>query len=397
MKSNQVLGVICNNRMLSDANGDYWVSKQTYGDSFWIRYLAVFSVVRPICRVTKVNKVPDGWVKITLENVRPIPITGFEGIGQLIKVFSVLRKELLNSINIVDKVIVRGPTILSSVIQDWFMKNDTAYGIEVVSDPWDDFAKGSYKHKLRFFLQQFSYITFKMLVKNAYVISYVTSSYLQNKYPAKNAAFSTNYSSISLKSSDIVDQEIRVFPRGDIWHVGLIARLDTPHKGGDVLLRAVRKCLTAGAQLKCTIVGDGKELAVLKELALKLDIVDRVVFPGAVSTKSDVFKYLDSFDIFALPTRQEGLPRSVIEAMARGLPCLSTPIGGVPEIVNASELFELDNVDELAKRIINLIDNPDYCVLLSEQNLQKSQNYEETELEVRRNKLYSVLMDAPVK
>lgn len=42
MKSNQVLGVICNNRMLSDANGDYWVSKQTYGDSFWIRYLAVF-------------------------------------------------------------------------------------------------------------------------------------------------------------------------------------------------------------------------------------------------------------------------------------------------------------------------------------------------------------------
>ncbi|MBF8444714.1 hypothetical protein [Serratia ureilytica] len=118
MKSNQVLGVICNNRMLSDANGDYWVSKQTYGDSFWIRYLAVFSVVRPICRVTKVNKVPDGWVKITLENVKPIPITGFEGIGQLIKVFSVLRKELLNSINIVDKVIVRGPTILSSVIQD---------------------------------------------------------------------------------------------------------------------------------------------------------------------------------------------------------------------------------------------------------------------------------------
>ncbi|MCK3353797.1 glycosyltransferase, partial [Escherichia coli] len=86
---------------------------------------------------------------------------------------------------------------------------------------------------------------------------------------------------------------------------------------------------------------------------------------------------------------------SVIEAMARGLPCLSTPIGGVPEIVNASELFELDNVDELAKRIINLIDNPDYCVLLSEQNLQKSQNYEETELEVRRNKLYSVLMEAP--
>ncbi|MEX5715281.1 hypothetical protein IC615_13205 [Serratia ureilytica] len=94
-------------------------------------------------------------MKITLENVKPIPITGFEGIGQLIKVFSVLRKELLNSINIVDKVIVRGPTILSSVIQDWFMKNDTAYGIEVVSDPWDDFAKGSYKHKLRFFYSSF--------------------------------------------------------------------------------------------------------------------------------------------------------------------------------------------------------------------------------------------------
>ncbi|CAI1564060.1 glycosyltransferase [Serratia proteamaculans] len=396
MKNNQVLGVICNNRMLSDASGNYWVSKQTYGDSFWKRYLTVFSVVRPICRVSMVSEVPDGWVRITLKNVIPVPIPDFQGISQLLKNFSKLRASLLSALATVDKIIVRGPTILSSVIQDKFMANKTIYGIEVVSDPWDDFAKGSYNHKLRFFLQQFFYLSFKMLVKNAYVISYVTSNYLQKKYPAKNAEYSTNYSSISLKSTDIVDAAIDRFPRNNIWHIGLIARLDTPHKGGDILLKAIKKCLNDGVHIKCTIVGDGKELPVLKILAGQLELDESVIFPGAVSTKEEVFNYLDTFDIFALPTRQEGLPRSVIEAMARGLPCLSTPIGGVPEIVDENELFKLDDFTELATKIMKLIENPERCISLSEENLYKSKLYEETELENRRNKLYSVLLAAPI-
>ncbi|CAI0912541.1 glycosyltransferase family 4 protein [Serratia liquefaciens] len=396
MKNNQILGVICNNRMLSDTSGNYWVSKQTYGDNFWKRYLTIFSVVRPICRVTLVDNIPDGWVRITLDNVKPIPIPDFQGVGQLLKIFSKLRKELLSAIGLVDKIIIRGPTILSSVIQDKFLVPKTAYGIEVVSDPWDDFAKGSYNHKLRIFLQQFFYLTFKMLVKNAYVISYVTSNYLQKKYPAKNAEFSTNYSSISLTSSDIIDSGITCFPRSDVWHIGLIARLDTPHKGGDILLKSIKKCLDVGANVKCTIVGDGIELAVLKRLTQQLGIQKHVMFPGAVSTKDEVFAYLDSFDIFVLPTRQEGLPRSVIEAMARGLPCLSTPIGGVPEIVNENELFKLDDLDELAMKIMNLMDNPDYCTRLSQENLHKSKCFEEAELESRRNKLYSILLAAPM-
>ncbi|HHQ6617549.1 TPA: glycosyltransferase [Serratia fonticola] len=392
MKKTNSLGVICNNRMLTDSNGTFWVSKQTYGDAFWSRYLTIFSVVRPICRVTTVEVIPAGWVPITLKDVKPIAITGFEGINQLIKNSHRIRAELTKAIVSVDSLIVRGPTVLTSVIQDKFLNKNFLYGVEVVSDPWDDFAKGSYKHKLRFFLQHYYYHMFKLLIKNAYVASYVTESYLQNKYPALRSQYSTNYSSISLRVDDISKSSCRQFPNNEVWHIGLIARLDTPHKGGDILLRAIKECHLAGKKVKCTIVGDGKELSILKELAEQLNINKLVEFPGAVANKDDVFSYLDSFDLFALPTRQEGLPRSIIEAMARGLPCLSTPIGGVPELVAENELFQLDNYLQLSQKIINLIDNPEYCKELSNENINKSKKYIEPELELRRNTLYSTLL-----
>ena len=67
----------------------------------------------------------------------------------------------------------------------------------------------------------------------------------------------------------------------------------------------------------------------LKAKALR----DRVRFRGQLTTPVDVRAELDRADLFVLPSRQEGLPRAMIEAMARALPCIGSSVGGIPELL----------------------------------------------------------------
>lgn len=119
-------------------------------------------------------------------------------------------------------------------------------------------------------------------------------------------------------------------PRGDgPLRVAAVGRLDAV-KGYDVLLRAVAR--VDGARL--TIFGEGAERGALQALAGTLGIGDRVAMPG---WDEDVRARLADFDVLALPSRSEGFPLVVPEAMLAGLPVVATPVGGVEEAVRDGE------------------------------------------------------------
>ncbi|MFO0619038.1 MAG: glycosyltransferase [Polyangiaceae bacterium] len=117
----------------------------------------------------------------------------------------------------------------------------------------------------------------------------------------------------------------------DEWVIGTAARL-APEKHQSLLLRSAAPLLREGARL--VIAGDGPERASLEALATELGVTDRVMFLGMVA---DVPRFLRALDVFALSSKREGLPVSVLEAMATSVPVVATAVGGVPTAIDDGE------------------------------------------------------------
>ncbi len=116
-----------------------------------------------------------------------------------------------------------------------------------------------------------------------------------------------------------------------------VARL-IEKKGVDSLLAALGLLDRKGVDFRATIIGDGPERPALEAQASAEGLEDRVQFTGTVPHEK-VVESLRQHDVFVLPSRvaddgdQDALPTVLLEAMATGMPCLSTPVGGIPEIV----------------------------------------------------------------
>ena len=111
--------------------------------------------------------------------------------------------------------------------------------------------------------------------------------------------------------------------------IGAIGSL-TAEKGIDVLLQAMPGLLDRYPRLQLCVVGDGPLRSQLQEMARELGIGEQVHFPGIVT---DVRTWLAHFDVLVAPSRREGLPTVLLEAMALGCPVVASRVGGVPEIV----------------------------------------------------------------
>jgi glycosyltransferase involved in cell wall biosynthesis len=98
----------------------------------------------------------------------------------------------------------------------------------------------------------------------------------------------------------------------------------------DILLTAMAQVLREGVQCKCVIVGDGPLRDQLSTQALSLGLAGSVFFEGF---REDVRPYYQTADVFVLTSRLEGLPLSILQAMACGLPCIVTDVGGNAEAI----------------------------------------------------------------
>lgn len=143
-----------------------------------------------------------------------------------------------------------------------------------------------------------------------------------------------------------------VRPDGEIV-VGSVGRLDLM-KAHDVLLRAIAQV----AGVRVVILGEGEQRPALEKLAIDLGVRDRLDLLGWVD---DPRAYLPEFDVIALPSRSEGFPLAVVEAMLAARPVVATRVGSVSEAVVDGEtgiLIDKDDIDGLAVVLCRLRDDP---------------------------------------
>ncbi len=140
----------------------------------------------------------------------------------------------------------------------------------------------------------------------------------------------------------------------NILFVGRLAGV----KGVPILLAALPHVLAAHPHVQVTLVGDGPERADLERHAM--DLGDRVRFVGYQS-QEEVRAHLAESDIFVLPSFAEGVPVVLMEAMASGLPVVTTQIAGIPELVEhgvSGKIVAPGDDQALAQAIIEILDDP---------------------------------------
>jgi glycosyltransferase involved in cell wall biosynthesis len=198
-----------------------------------------------------------------------------------------------------------------------------------------------------------------------------------------------------LAAENLLDERIRcwnsAFSEGRParrLRIGFTGQLGSLYKAPDILLSAVADCLKAGVDVDLVYVGDGKCKSDLQEMAHRLGVENRVSFLGALPPGRAIQDFLDGLDLFVLPSLQEGLPRAMVEAMARGCPCIGSTVGGIPELLSAEDMVRPQDRKALAAKLREVLLDPERLKAMARRNLTKAAEYQPEILELRRTEFY---------
>jgi glycosyltransferase involved in cell wall biosynthesis len=236
----------------------------------------------------------------------------------------------------------------------------------------------------------------RTMLKRAAGAAFVTERFLQDQYLATDqrddpAYVKAHYSSIELKPDWFCAPLRFDAPLTTVRMVHISNSIDNDIKGHQPALRVLRKLHDLGLDASLSFIGDGSAVGQLKAMASALGIEGHVHFIGRIHDRAALLACLRAFDLFLYPTRLEGLPRAVIEAMAVGLPTLSTPIAGIPELLAPAYMFTPDDVEGFAHAIARLCRTPQELTAMSAANVATARKFDKATLDARRAHFYRSL------
>lgn len=371
--------ILMERRFRRTPDGTIW----TDGPSFCQQYLGVFDRLEVLARVRDVNAPPDGWSRAGGEGIEFRTIPHYIGPKEYLSRRSKVREAIDHAYRREAAVIMRLPSFLSPHLTKRLEANGHPYGVEVVGDPADVFAPGVIQHPLRPLLRWWMPRLLRKQCARASAARYVTERALQRRYACPSHM--TGASDVDLPVEAFRSRpELHRYGR----HVVTIASMEQPYKGIQHLLDAVARCVRMGLDLQLTIIGRGRLQAEFERQSESLGLRARVAFRGALPAGAPVRAILDSADLFVLPSLTEGLPRAMVEAMARSVPCIGTAVGGIPELLAAENLVPPGDVASLAAKIGEVLGNPARMAKMSAENLVKASAFEVSALYGRRIAFY---------
>ena len=173
--------------------------------------------------------------------------------------------------------------------------------------------------------------------------------------------------------------------------VGSVGRFG-PVKGYDTFLEAAALLRARQPKVQFLLVGEGGEEVRLKRLAEQLRIEDRILFLG---WQHDIPEILSALDLFVLPSRNEGMSRTLVQAMAMGKPIVATRVGGVPEVLGEGEaglLVPPDDPVQLSQAIELLLTDGELARKLGEGGKRRAPAYSAERMVAEIESLYETLL-----
>ena len=366
-----------------------------YGDNVGYdivkRYADKFENIKLISRIkhADANHLEMHNKLLPWENVSYIDVPFFTSISDLFKYYGKISSEISKAVKDCDVSLVRAPSLVGFITLRKLPKR-TPYGLEVVANPYEMYQGYAGLQKIQAIIMHFAQ---KHYCKKASAIAFVTKYSQQKLYelnPSKEN--NTHYSSIELKKEFFSDKllkhdffEDKSLPL-KIVHVANI--ISGNIKGHQEVIDVAARLKQQGKNVELVFAGDGPDVDYYKNKATENGI--KATFLGFIDKKQLHELLLDS-DFFLFPSKSEGLPKVLIEAMAVAVPCVASNVGGIPELLPPESVFDSYDISGMTKRITELASNKQKYLDNAQLMYNTALEYESSVLAERRNSFYSKL------
>lgn len=339
----------------------------------------------------RIDPLPEGEsFNIVPDEVEVVGFRNFKSPKLYFKYRGLAEKTIALEIEKADIAILRDSTS-SDIALKYVKKKGIPYIHECVGCNWDSMWNHGLLGK---FLAPYAYFKAKKQIAEAPFVYYVTNKFLQNRYPTKGISVGCSNVVIQNVSEDVLKKQltkIRRRKKDDILILGTAAAIDVRYKGQEHVIRAIKKLLARGYKIEYHLAGGNRAKSTfLRDIAVSEGVIEKVKFLGSLPSDKMVTFY-DSLDMYIHPSKQEGLPRSVIEAMSRGCPVIGTKIAGIPELIQAENLFKKGSDRAVVEAIMHLL--TENLEIIATENFNKAKEYTNDILTARREKFYDQFME----
>jgi glycosyltransferase involved in cell wall biosynthesis len=357
---------------------DLFYTTGTYNKNNISRYTSNFGNVKFVSRVINSEKNIENFYLASGKNVsfsEIVDLTKKPTIKNFFNMIKTIKKEVINS-----EYLLLRTGVFANIAAHYAVKFNKPYIVEVVNCAWDSFWNYSF---LTRFIAPFMFYFQKRTVKKASHAIYVTEKFLQKRYPNNNVT--TAISNVEIKEVKLNYKPFDM--KKNIFSIATIGNVDVKFKGQEFVIKAIdlinRK---TNYKFKYFLIGGGNPSRLIKKIK-NLKLEDQIVFLGKLN-HDEVIKKLDEVDFYIQPSKQEGLPRALIEAMSRGNICFGSMIAGIPELLEEDELINTHGNFSMSIAI-KLIEsfNRD-TEIIKQNNIKKSMKYLSSRLESKRKQIF---------
>lgn len=384
--------------------GDDYYSPRIRYDTYWTRYLNHFKKVHVLARVKEINSLPTNYHKVNGDKVQFIELPFYNGILGYYRSKKKLNSILFENIDIKCAYVLRIPGPIGNLMARNLNRKKVNYAVEVVGDPHEVAKYLNLPKLIRFVLMRYSLKEMRKVVKKSIAAIYVTQNILQKKYPIQKGKISSSASNVILYENDIINFKSKT---DNIHYISkrLLDNKKKPIRIGVLgmlysikaplgILQAINHLLNKDLNLELYFAGDGPLREEIELTAKKLNISHRVFCLGNLASGDQVFSFLDSLDLYIQFSKTEGVPRAMLEAMARGCPIVSSNVGGIPELLEDRFLVKSGDVAMLSNKIKSLLTNTEQYQSSIEQNIKTAKRFTLKNLNKKRYNHYSKVYKA---
>lgn len=356
----------------------------TFTEEVLSRYYALADEVTMFTRTRVINPKETKIPQANMKNLRIVSSPNLASLrGKMIGKYQAM-ENLVREIQNCDYLIIRMPSNIGNIAIDLAKKMGKPYLVEVVACRWDTLWYHSLKGKI---LASFSFIKTRKSIKKSEAVVYITEKFLQKRYPTNgkkfvcpNVALNTIDYKVLKNRQSYID---KLQDRKKIT-IASIGATNMRYKGHVYMIKAVELMIKQGYDVEYHIIGGG-DSSRLQKTVDDLGLKNKILFHG-VLPHNEIFKFLDTIDVYVQPSLAEAQGRSLLEAMSRGLPCVCTNVGGMPELIQEKFIARKKDPESIADKVIKIINSD--MKEIAKRNFEFAMNFNNEEIMKKRKDIY---------